>query len=621
MSFEGQFTKDNWHREATTLAVRNGIKTRRWGMRVTVYADPTPANNGEWVLEYNQVNTNRQSNLNWLKVANIGQVWGGGAATVTAADNGLHLDGTTVYLGGTFVEDTLIDVGPFRFEMTATEGPIRFEIDDTFDVDAIFVMFDNGFNMSFSDDGSGGTGSVNINDTFVAMQSEDSITSENAEVSISPDGAAMNVSDPNTQFTGSVQVNAGELTMHAEDNNSSIYTNIVMNGPSSQMDLTAANDSNSTGGTIQISAVGVQGTVYDGVGNNGLFSIGSNIASTNVIMADGSIVQMQFDGNFGQMTFQASSIPNAHFSSFQGGPGWSMVFDAGQTFLIAGDHATYDGDYSASFVARSIPDVGYTSSHIGLQSVDALVINPTASEDGFVIAWNEANQEYELVAGGGGATANNGLTETAGNIQLGGALTQNTTLPGAGFNLSFGTFASRINVSRTFATQLGLVGDDVTILADGSPGSINLSAPQNIIIQQTSDVNSELLQILKQQSSNSTIVGSITRFSATTPGGSANGFGMAWNSELSTTAGPVETVMRDEIALTDATTGTESVTWTKQLITNGSITDAITIETSSVAPNIFITLAGLLLLPNLPTSSAGLAAGSVWNNSGVLNIV
>jgi hypothetical protein len=87
MAFESTFNKDNWHREAKTIAIRNAIRTRRWGMRVTVYDDPTPANNGDYVLTHNQVDDDRQNNANWLLVADIGETWGGGGGGASTPAN------------------------------------------------------------------------------------------------------------------------------------------------------------------------------------------------------------------------------------------------------------------------------------------------------------------------------------------------------------------------------------------------------------------------------------------------------------------------------------------------------------------------------------------------------
>jgi hypothetical protein len=80
----GELIKDVWHREAKTIAVRNAIQLRRWGMRVTVYDDPTPSNNGDYVLVYNLSSTNRKDNSNWQKKADQDATWGGGGGGGTS---------------------------------------------------------------------------------------------------------------------------------------------------------------------------------------------------------------------------------------------------------------------------------------------------------------------------------------------------------------------------------------------------------------------------------------------------------------------------------------------------------------------------------------------------------
>jgi len=77
MSFQRQFSKDNWHRQAASTTERDSIRARRWGMRVTVYLG---ASAGDYVLSYGLASTSLQDNGNWLKVADIGQAWGGGGA-------------------------------------------------------------------------------------------------------------------------------------------------------------------------------------------------------------------------------------------------------------------------------------------------------------------------------------------------------------------------------------------------------------------------------------------------------------------------------------------------------------------------------------------------------------
>ena len=72
---------DNWHKQANSLAQLYGTYPRRWGMRVTVY---TSADAGDYVLSYGLSSTNLNDNGNWLKVADIGQTWGGGGGSSNA---------------------------------------------------------------------------------------------------------------------------------------------------------------------------------------------------------------------------------------------------------------------------------------------------------------------------------------------------------------------------------------------------------------------------------------------------------------------------------------------------------------------------------------------------------
>lgn len=138
MSFEGTFQSDNWHREAPSITVRNNVRTRRWGMRVTVYLG---VNAGDYVLSYGLNSTDLQDNANWLKVADIGQLWGG-TSGITTASNGLYVDGTTVKLGNNpLVEETTIDGDLFDLTITNIE-------ELTFESELTTINASNGLNIS-----------------------------------------------------------------------------------------------------------------------------------------------------------------------------------------------------------------------------------------------------------------------------------------------------------------------------------------------------------------------------------------------------------------------------------------------------------------------------------------
>jgi hypothetical protein len=60
---------DTTHFEFSTVALRNKVsrKQRKWGMIVTVNADPTPANNTLWMLVEDLVDNDKLNNANWQK--------------------------------------------------------------------------------------------------------------------------------------------------------------------------------------------------------------------------------------------------------------------------------------------------------------------------------------------------------------------------------------------------------------------------------------------------------------------------------------------------------------------------------------------------------------------------
>jgi hypothetical protein len=60
---------DTTHFEFSTIALRNKLlrRQRKWGMVVTVNADPTPANNTLWIFVEDLVDNNKLNNANWQK--------------------------------------------------------------------------------------------------------------------------------------------------------------------------------------------------------------------------------------------------------------------------------------------------------------------------------------------------------------------------------------------------------------------------------------------------------------------------------------------------------------------------------------------------------------------------
>jgi hypothetical protein len=52
------------------------VSKRKWGMRVEVYNDGTPANNGVYLLTYNEASSNKADNDNWVLQPDINALLG-----------------------------------------------------------------------------------------------------------------------------------------------------------------------------------------------------------------------------------------------------------------------------------------------------------------------------------------------------------------------------------------------------------------------------------------------------------------------------------------------------------------------------------------------------------------
>ena len=103
------------------------------------------------------------------------------------------------------------------------------------------------------------------------------------------------------------------------------------------------------------------------------------------------------------------------------------------------------------------------------------------AEDGYVLTYNNTSKEFEAAAatGGGTITADNGLTKTGDNIQLGGNLIENTTLTGNGFDLAYNT-----------------TGGNNTVFIDDSSGNVGFGRVNPLAKIHVQSVDS--LMILRQ---------------------------------------------------------------------------------------------------------------------------
>lgn len=98
----GGIQVDEWPKQVNTVALRNKVQPRRWGMMVAVLIDPNPANNTIWVLVYGLSDTNKNNNNNWQTLSAFVSASGGGGSVsaldtdVTDAGN-VNAAETTVY--------------------------------------------------------------------------------------------------------------------------------------------------------------------------------------------------------------------------------------------------------------------------------------------------------------------------------------------------------------------------------------------------------------------------------------------------------------------------------------------------------------------------------------------
>lgn len=78
------------------------------------------------------------------------------------------------------------------------------------------------------------------------------------------------------------------------------------------------------------------------------------------------------------------------------------IIDSSNTFGLR-----YAADYSTNGSANSrwIPDWGAVTTQIGGQNVNALIISPTGTQDGYAITWDNGSSEYTLTAVSGGSVS------------------------------------------------------------------------------------------------------------------------------------------------------------------------------------------------------------------------
>jgi hypothetical protein len=608
----GELLKDIWHREAVNISIRNGIQLRRWGMRVTVYNDATPANNGDWVLEYNRASTNRKDNANWLKVADINTTWGGGGSSVNFINGIGELSPGNVGLGGS----ALTQATTLTFDPGAS-------------------MQWNGFNgnyfaMTMSDADS-------FNDTlFSPIETSFSLADLlGNSLHFGADLASNRWRSTRIEYQGEYFSSYTDDTLPSWGNVKSHFGGQSV-GPT-VISPTGAQDGYVlawNNGTLEYDLVPPGASTFqNGVGESspGVVELGINPLTTDAIIdttAASLSIGDQTPG--GELVFFAGpaqlQIASNYFAfNFTGtDTNLSATFQDGRTTQVG---IQYTGTINrTNWTNTTLVDKFFAINQIGGKNVNANITAPAVGQNGFFISWNNATQQYVLTAGSGSLTFSNGLTLTGSAVTLGGALTQNTDITGASgtFNMTFG-LASPLNQFQAY-TDAGVLLQDVNGANNSSlvlnSGQANVFATNFTQFQhsQATVVATPATIILKKSTTNNNI-GPILRLETQSTTAGAVGFGGSIQYFLQNGFGNLPIASDDQVYWQDATDTLEYANYKKRLKIAGVMTDVMQILTSSTAPNIFITLFGRVIAPNLPISSAGLPAGTFWNNSGVVNVV
>jgi hypothetical protein len=335
---------------------------------------------------------------------------------ILGAGNGLVVNGTNLDLGGTLADDVTFDGdgGSYTFNFGQTGGT---ELSG-FNVAAVFS------NMSFK---GGPTG---------------------VDIQWNPGNILQTITDGGTGL-GTLQMTSGQLDFNVTDGS----TTGAFNATPTTLSLTLA------------LSVGLEMT-----------GSGSEV---NLRDSNGNRIYQQSGGTFITTTGSQLLTLSDALTELVANNGSSLSLSTNNLFTdgTATGGIRYAADYSGQYVARSLIDLGYATTHIGAQNVDALVTTPTGAEDGFVIAWNNANSEYELVAqsGGGGLGAGSGLTENGGNIDLGGSLTESAIVEPDVNDTRFVAFGVANRLLQFVTTSTNLTHQ----ITDGITTSTILVAPNN----------------------------------------------------------------------------------------------------------------------------------------------
>ncbi len=336
-----------------------------------------------------------------------------------------------------------------------------------------------------------------------------------------------------------------------------------------------------------------------------------------------------------------------------------LLFLASAIIPRAGS-AQVNGSFKAmrSFNADSVTVKAET---VGLQlmydSVGVIYYNGQASPGKWRV-YTTFDGWQDLGAGGGGGgsvTASNGLTLSGGDIKLGGALTQNTTING-GFSLDIGTGAAIANFN-VLSTAINLTSNNLTATISND---IALNAVSDVDIQGDNSVNINSLNgssfltgktgvqfsaigigadmlIQTTTGADDIIISSVDDISMSSTGTLITVTGGGNDLTLSTSSGgdDVFVTALDVLTLTGSNVNLNgSGTWTGTAIQIGTLSTSTIdiISTTDIAFSmnplgngdirfaVDFSAAQYITMSGLPTSCAGAPSGALANIAGVLNV-
>ncbi len=651
MGFGQSFHVDNWHHGVNSLTRRNGIKTRRWGMRVTVY---TGADSGEYVLTYGENSTDIQDNANWLKVADIGQPWGGGGGSYTAG-NGIYLDGSEFKLGGPLTENTVIDGDQFDFSIdllnsfaiTALEtssgddlyggiygspGLVDISTGDNFNFQSDISLNNLGVFLTASDYANTGHISITPNDINIIADlltlelagnfgdPGDVLTSDGTNASWQPGGGGGSyTADNGLTLNGSIFELGGTLndntSIDAADyvfdiqNASQIY--LAANDPGfdnfGQITLTqgAAEISGNTVYIIVNGSVGDPGDVFTSDGTSASWQPGgggggitNSAANTELGMSDGTDIVPSgiFMPTVGQsLEFGSSSIAGTTrtFAAIGSKTNISFMYVAKGTGAHTFTGNVNLGETTDSGTSRTIQAQG-SGSNIAINYIAKGTSRHTFTGDLYYGATSDAGTTRTIQAQGSGA--NIGMTFLSKGV--GDFLFASSAGTAGGADIfTHGSFVAN-DAYPTPTTQTTYRNNGINVNSITAAQAWTLSGPGGI----ASAPNAPQLNIQSGI-------------------GFAAGDGDGGNILIMAAGGTGATGEGGDIEILANGAGTAGVSGNIFIHTSGANGGSITLETVSTSlGHITINPAGYLILANIPTSSAGVPSGAVWSNSGILTL-